>query len=436
MSKEGLVAIVGRPNVGKSTLFNRLVGGRVAIVDEKSGVTRDRHYGEAEWNGVRFPVIDTGGYSHDEGDELQEEIRKQVEQAVQDASLLLFVLDVKTGITDLEDTFAKMLRKSGKPVLVVANKVDGPQWQPATAEFYSLGLGELYPISSSNGSGTGELLDEVVRRIPGSRGSGHEELLHLAIVGKPNVGKSSLLNTITGEYRSVVSEKAGTTRDTIDMRFKGFGFDLVLVDTAGLRKKGKIREDLEYYADLRAIRSIERSDVCLLLLDAEEGLQRQDLNIITRVEREGKGLVILVNKWDRIEKDASTAHHYERAIRQRIPQLGDLPILFTSVIEKKRLQKALEEAVQVGEERRKQISTHELNEWLLGLIERDPPPMDRGKRVRIKYVHQLPGPTPAFVFHCNRPGSIKKPYKRFLEKQIRSRYGFKGVPVRLFFRKK
>ncbi len=437
MSKgSSLVAFVGRPNVGKSTLFNRLVGTRKAIVDEKSGVTRDRHYGETEWNGVRFPVIDTGGYSHEPGDELQEEIRKQVRQAIQDASLLVFVLDVQVGVTDLDDALADLLRKSGKPVIIAANKADGPQWHPSAAEFHSLGVGDVFPISASNGSGTGELLDEVVRLLPSGFEDKGEAVPHLTIIGKPNVGKSSLLNTLTGEYRSVVSEKAGTTRDAIDMRFKGFGFDLVLVDTAGIRKKGKVKEDLEYYANLRAIRSIERSDVCLLLIDAEEGLQRQDLNIISRVEKEGKGLVILVNKWDLVDKDTSTAKTYERAIRERVAPLKNVPILFTSVTERKRIHKALEEAMEVHQERRKRIPTHELNERLLPLIEKDPPPMDGKKRVRIKYVHQLPGPTPAFVFHTNLPKAIKPPYKRFLENQLRRIYGFKGVPVRLFFRKK
>lgn len=435
MRQKGLVAILGRPNVGKSTLFNRLVGGRVAIVDEKSGVTRDRHYGETEWNGMRFPVVDTGGYSHDPEDELQDEIRKQVEQAIEDAALLLFVLDVKVGVTDLDEGLADMLRKSGKPVIVVANKTDGPEWYPSAAEFHSLGLGEVFPISSSNGSGTGELLDEVVRHIPGFQ-ERDEEVPHLAIVGKPNVGKSSFLNTLTGEYRSVVSEHSGTTRDTVDMRFKGFGFDLVLVDTAGIRKKGKVREDLEYYANLRAVRSIERSDVCLLLIDAEEGLQRQDLNIVSRIRKEGKGLVILVNKWDLLDKDSSTADRFKKAIQERIAPMRNAPVLFTSVKEKKRLHKALEEAVEVYQELRKKIPTHELNERLLSLIGNDPPPMDAGKRVRIKYVHQLPGTPPAFVFHCNRPQAIKPPYQRFLSNQLRRIHAFKGVPLRLFFRKK
>jgi GTP-binding protein len=429
MSKEHLVAIVGRPNVGKSTLFNRLVGGRVAIVDEKSGVTRDRHYGETEWNGVRFPVIDTGGYSSDPDDEMQDEIRKQVEQAISDAETLLFVLDVQVGITDLDEALARILRRSEKPVLVVANKSDGPQWNPYAAEFHGLGLGDVFPISSSNGSGTGDLLDALVEHIPSSKEE-TPELPHLAIVGRPNVGKSSLLNTLTGEYRSVVSEKAGTTRDTVDMRFQSFGFDMILVDTAGIRKKGKVKEDLEYYANLRAIRSIERSDVCLLLIDAREGLQRQDMNIIARVEEEGKGLLILVNKWDTLEKDASTAHEYEKTIQERIAPMRNVPILFTSVVEKKRLHKALEEAMEVHRERKKRISTHELNEKLLPLIEKDPPPMDGDKRVRIKYIHQLPGTPPAFVFHCNRPKAIKPPYKRFLSNQLRRLYKFKGSPIR------
>lgn len=436
MSQGSLVAIVGRPNVGKSTLFNRLVGSRKAIVDEKSGVTRDRHYGDSEWNGIRFPIIDTGGYSHDPEDELQDEIRKQVRQAVNDSRVLIFVLDVRAGVTDLDDGLADFLRKSNVKVLIAANKADGPQWHPSAAEFHALGLGDVFPISSANGSGTGELLDELVGHLPAQKEEEEGEPPHLAIIGKPNVGKSSLLNTLTGEYRSVVSEKAGTTRDTVDMHFTGFGFDLILVDTAGIRKKGKVKEDLEYYANLRAMRSIERSDVCLLLIDAEEGLQRQDLNIISMVEKEGKGLVILVNKWDLIDKDTSTAQSYEKAIRDRVAPLKNVPVLFTSVTERKRIHRAMQEAVGVHQERQRQVPTSELNEKLLPLIEKDPPPMDGKYRVRIKYVHQLPGTPPAFVFHANRPKAIKPPYKRFLENRLRDWYGFKGVPVRLFFRKK
>lgn len=436
MSDKGSVAIVGRPNVGKSTLFNRLTSTRKAIVDKKSGVTRDRHFGEAEWNGVHFPVVDTGGYARDPDDDLQDEISKQAERAVKDASLILFVLDVQVGLTDLDDELTEHLRKSGKPVLIVANKADGPQWHPSAATFHSLGLGEVFPISSINGSGTGELLDELVQRIPRFTESEEEELPHIAIIGKPNVGKSSLLNTLTGEYRSVVSEKAGTTRDTIDTHFKGYGFDLILVDTAGLRKKSKVKEDLEYYSNLRAIRSLERSDVCLLMIDAQEGMQRQDMNILARIEKEGKGLVILVNKWDQVEKDSSTAHKYEQELRNKIAPFQDVPILFTSVTEKKRIVKALEEAMAVHEERRKWIPTHELNERMLSLIEANPPPMDGKKKVRIKYVHQIPGRTPSFVFHCNPAKGIKAPYKRFLENKLRKFYGFRGVPIRLFFRQK
>lgn len=438
MSGKQPVAIVGRPNVGKSTLFNRLTSSREAIVDEKSGVTRDRHYGECEWNGKRFPVIDTGGYSYDRDDELQEEIRQQVEEALREASLILFVLDVQVGITDLDNALADRLRKSDKPVLLVANKADGPQWNPSAAEFHALGLGEVFPISASNGTGTGELLDELVRSLPSSSNEEDtENVPRIAVVGRPNVGKSSLLNTLTGQQRSVVSETAGTTRDALDTRFQSYGFDLMLIDTAGLRKKSKVREDLEYYANLRAIRSIERSDVCLLLIDAERGMEKQDLNIVARIEKEGKGLVILVNKWDLLEKESATAHRYEKALRERISSFfRDVPILFTSVLERKRIFKALETAVEVYQERMKKIPTHELNRTLLELIGANPPPMDGGKRVQIKYIHQLPSVTPSFVFHCNRPKAIRATYKRFLEKKIRTFYGFKGVPIRLFFRRK
>jgi GTP-binding protein len=433
-----IVAIVGRPNVGKSTLFNRLVGGRSAIVEEVSGVTRDRIYGTSEWNGVEYSVIDTGGYVQGSDDIFEEEIRKQVEIAIEEAGVILFVVDVTVGITDLDEAVMNLLRKSEKPFLLVANKVDNTARASDAFEFYSLGVEEIFNISANNGSGTGELLDALVQNFTIEEAPEDESgIPRIAVVGKPNVGKSSFINAITGEERNIVTPISGTTRDSIDTRFNLFGFDFKLIDTAGIRKKSKVHEDLEFYSVIRSIRSIEYSDVCIFMVDATEGIQKQDLNIFYVIEKNRKGVVVLINKWDLIEnKDTMSTKAYEDKVREQLAPFKDVPILFTSTITKQRLHKALEKSMEVYENRIQKIPTSELNNFCLAVIEKNPPPALKGKYIRIKFVTQLPTHAPAFAFFCNMPQYIPESYKRFLENKIRAHYNFEGVPIRIFFRKK
>lgn len=433
-----IIAIVGRPNVGKSTLFNRLTESSHAIVKEISGVTRDRIYGRGEWNGIPFSVIDTGGYVKGSDDIFEGEIRKQVEIAIEEANVILFVVDATTGIVDLDETVANMLRKSKKKVLVIANKVDNNDRVGMSAEFWSFGLGEVFDLSAANGSGTGEILDEVVKYFDKEDPRGEEEanLPRIAVVGKPNVGKSSMINAFTGEERNIVTDISGTTRDSIDTRYKAFGFDFMLIDTAGIRKKAKVTEDIEYYSVLRSVRTIEDSDVCIFMIDATEGIQKQDLTIYYMIEKNHKGVVVLVNKWDLVEKDTMTAVEYEKKLRNDLAPYNDVPIIFTSALTKQRIHKALEKAMDVFANRTRKISTSELNDRLLPIIDSNPPPSLKGKYVKIKYVQQLPTHAPAFAFFCNLPQYIPDSYKRFLENRLREMYNFEGVPVRIYFRKK
>lgn len=431
-----IVAIVGRPNVGKSTLFNRLTGSRDAIVDETSGVTRDRNYGAAEWNGVNFSVIDTGGYVKNSEDIFEEEINKQVMLAVEEADLVLFMVDVTCGIHELDSAVASLLRRTGKKVIVVVNKVDNYERLPDASEFYRLGLGDYYPVSSVNGSGTGDLLDAIVSILPEKLNEETIELPRVAIVGRPNSGKSSLANSLIGEERNIVTPVAGTTRDSIYTRYKKFKHDFLLVDTAGLRKKGKVNEDVEFYSVMRAVRTIENSDVCLLLIDATRGLEAQDLNIFSLIHKNNKGLIVLVNKWDFVEKDSNTALKVEKEIRTRTAPFTDYPILFISATNKQRINKILDLVETVNSNRTRKIQTAKLNEVMLEVIRNNAPPAIKGKQIRIKYVTQLPARTPCFAFFCNLPQYIKDPYKRYLENRLREKFEFTGVPVRLFFRKK
>ncbi len=433
-----IIAIVGRPNVGKSTLFNRLTESQRAIVKEVSGVTRDRLYGRGEWNGTEFSVIDTGGYVSGSDDVFEAEIRKQVIIAIEEASVIIFMLDVMTGTSDLDQVVANLLRKSGKKVFVVANKVDNSHRIGLSSEFWSLGLGEVYDLSATNGSGTGELLDDIISNFDKNVEITTEEseLPHIAIVGKPNVGKSSLINALTGEERNIVTEISGTTRDTVNTRYKSFGFDFMLVDTAGIRKKAKVHEDIEYYSVLRSIRAIESSDICVFMVDATEGIQKQDLNIFYIIEKNSKGIVVLINKWDLIEKDHKTMGEYEENVREQLAPFNDVPIIFTSTIEKQRIHKALESVMEVHENRTRKISTSELNDVMQAIIMATPPPSVKGKYVRIKYIQQLPTHSPAFAFFCNLPQYIPDSYKRFLENRLRDEFNFTGVPLKIFFRKK
>jgi GTP-binding protein len=433
-----IIAIVGRPNVGKSTLFNRLTKSRSAIVEEMSGVTRDRIYGVSDWNGVEFSVIDTGGYVKGSDDIFEEEIRKQVDIAIEEASVIVFVSDVTVGITDLDESVAEILRKCNKPVFVAANKVDNNDRANDAFAFYNYGLGDVYNISSINGSGTGELLDDIVKEFNTDIDLEDEsDLPRIAVVGKPNVGKSSFINAITGEERNIVTDISGTTRDSIDTNFNLFGFDFKLVDTAGIRKKSKVHEDIEFYSVIRSIRSIEYSDVCVFMIDATEGLQKQDLNIFYMIEKNKKGVVVLVNKWDLIEeKDEKYTKEYEEKLREDLAPFKDVPILFTSTITKQRLHKALDKTMEVFENRNQKITTSVLNEFMQEVIAMTPPPAIKGKYVRIKFVTQLPTHSPSFAFFCNHPQYIKDPYKRFLENKLRQRFNFEGVPIRIFFRKK
>lgn len=432
-----IVAIVGRPNVGKSTLFNRLIEERKAIVDETSGVTRDRQYGHSDWNGKQFSVIDTGGYVMGGDDTFEEEIRKQVQLAIEEADVILFLVDAKEGLTPMDEDVADMLRRCNKKVMLVANKVDNPARMNDVPEFYALGLGEVYPIAGITGSGTGELLDAVVEDFDEGQDDPLEDLPRITVVGRPNVGKSSFINTITGTERNIVTPIAGTTRDSIYTHYNLFGFDFNFVDTAGLRKKKKVDEDLEFYSVLRSVRAIENSDVCILMLDASQGIEQQDLNIFSLIQRNHKGVVIVVNKWDLIEKETNTHKHFEDAIKSRIAPFNDVPIIFTSVINKQRIYKVLEAAKQVYEARSRRISTSELNEALLPIVkEQNPPPAWKGKFIKIKYITQLPTAYPQFVFFCNLPQYIRDPYRRFVENRMREIWDFKGVPMNVYFRAK
>ncbi len=432
-----IVAIVGRPNVGKSTLFNRLIGKRRAIVNEESGVTRDRNYGKSEWNGKEFSVIDTGGYVCNSDDVFEEEINKQVLLAIDEADVILFMVDAETGITDLDENFARLLRNVKKPVYVVANKVDNHELLYDAQEFYRLGIGEeVFSVSSMSGSGTGDLLDKVVSHFRNEAVEDTDHLPRITVVGRPNVGKSSTINALLGVERNIVTDIAGTTRDALNTRYTQFGYDFVLVDTAGVRKKAKVNEDVEFYSVMRSIRAIEDSDVCLLLLDATRGMEAQDLNIFHLIERNQKGVVIVVNKWDLIEKDNRTLQEYEKSIREKIAPFKDVDIIFASALTKQRLLKALETALKVYQNRLQKLKTSELNRVMLEAIEAYPPPSTKGKFIKIKYVTQLPTHAPSFAFYCNLPQYVKEPYKRFLENKIRENWDFRGVPIQIFMRKK
>lgn len=433
-----IVAIVGRPNVGKSTFFNRLVESRQAIVNEMAGVTRDRNYGKSEWNGVEFSVIDTGGYVTNSDDVFEEEIRKQVRLAIEEADVILFVVDVEGGITDLDESVAHILRRVDKPVFLVVNKVDNNQRIMDANEFYALGLGEkLYTISGMNGSGTGDLLDDVVASFPKKeRQIVEENIPRFAVVGRPNVGKSSFINALIGEERNIVTDIAGTTRDAINTRYNKFGHDFYLVDTAGLRKKAKVKEDVEFYSVLRSVRTIEEADVCLLMIDATRGIEAQDVSIFNLILRNKKGVVILVNKWDVMEKDTNSVKKFTEELHERIAPFTDVPIVFISALTKQRIFKALETSVEVYQNKSQKVKTSLLNEVLLEAIERYPPPSLKGKFVKIKYVTQLPSPTPSFALFANLPQYIKEPYRRYIENQIREKFNFSGIPIQIFFRKK
>ena len=431
-----IVAIVGRPNVGKSTLFNRLTESREAIVHESSGVTRDRHYGKSVWNGVEFSVIDTGGYVEHSDDIFEEEIRKQVMMAIQESDVLLFVVDATEGITHTDETVADMLRRGKKKTFVVANKVDNTMQQYQADVFYSLGLGDLYKISSMNGSGTGDLLDDVVKAFESTTLEEFPDLPRIAVVGRPNVGKSTLINSLLGEERHIVTPIAGTTRDSVFTRYTKYGHDFFLVDTAGIRKKGKVTENLEFYSVMRSIRSIEYSDVCLLMLDATLGIESQDLAILDLIRRNNKGLVIIVNKWDLLEKNTNMARDYEKIIIEKIMPFKDVPVIFVSAMNKVRIHRVIETAMEVFNNRRQKIATSVLNEVMLKVIEDYPPPALKGKFIKIKFVTQLPTHAPSFAFFCNFPQYVKEPYKRYLENQIRQHFKFTGVPIQIFMRKK
>ncbi|MEC3879580.1 ribosome biogenesis GTPase Der [Parapedobacter sp. 10938] len=430
-----IIAIVGRPNVGKSTLYNRLTESRRAIVDDFSGVTRDRHYGQGDWTGNKFTVIDTGGYVHGSDDVFESAIREQVMIAIEEASVILFMVDVTTGITDLDDAIADVLRRSKKPVFVVVNKVDHPLLQQEASIFYSFGLGEIYPLSSMTGSGTGELLDEVVKHFEPEEEE-DEDRPKYTIVGRPNVGKSSLINALVGKERNIVTAVAGTTRDSIRIDYNQYGHDFVLIDTAGLRRKTKVKENIEFYSVMRTIKALEESDVVILMLDATEGIEAQDINIFHLAEKNRKGVVVLVNKWDLIEKNNKTTKVFEELIREKIAPFTDVPIIFTSVTEKQRIFKALEAASQVYKNKVKKIPTSKLNDVMLPIIESYPPPATKGKYIKIKYVTQVGDKSPMFAFFCNLPQYIKEPYKRFVENKLRENFDFEGVPIEVYFRQK
>ena len=432
-----IVAIVGRPNVGKSTLFNRLVQSRQAIVEESSGVTRDRHYGHSDWNGKSFTVIDTGGYVVGSDDIFEEEIRKQVDLAIDEADVIIFVVDGQAGVHVLDEDVAVILRKCKKKVLLGVNKTDIPSKVGEAAEFYALGLGEVYPFSAMTGTGTGELLDEVVKYLPSDTTEDYSDLPRFAVVGRPNVGKSSMINAFLGQERNIVTDIAGTTRDSNNTHFNAFGMDFMLVDTAGLRKKSKVYENIEFYSVMRSIRAIEECDVAILIIDASEGFQAQDMNILRLIERNKKGLVLVVNKWDLIDKDSNTHLAFENEIREKTAPFTDYPIIFTSAINRQRTFKVLETAHQVYENRERKVPVRELNDTMLEIINSQPPQIaSRGRYLKIKYITQLKSPTPQFIFFCNLPKDVKDNYMRFLENKIRSIWDFHGVPIQLFFREK
>ena len=433
-----IVAIVGRPNVGKSTLFNRLVQRREAIVDSVSGVTRDRHYGKSDWNGKEFSVIDTGGYIVGSDDIFEGEIRKQVQLAIEESDIIVFVVDVEEGITPMDAEVAKILRKVKKPIFIAVNKVDNAMRVADAVEFYNLGLGDYHTISSINGSGTGDILDAIVAKMPEPEEVDleKEELPRFAVVGRPNAGKSSFINALIGEDRNIVTNIAGTTRDSIDTKYNRFGFDFNLVDTAGIRKKSKVKEDLEFYSVMRAVRTIEYSDVVILMVDATRGFESQDQNIFWLADKNRKGVIILINKWDLVEKETNTMRDFEAQVRRQIAPFTDVPIIFTSVLTKQRLLKAIETAVEVFENRKRRISTSKLNETMLEIVQQNSPPATKGKFVKIKYCMQLPTPTPQFAFFSNLPQYVKDPYKRYVENQLREHYNFSGVPIPIYFRQK
>lgn len=431
-----IVAIVGRPNVGKSTLFNRLIQKREAIVDSVSGVTRDRHYGKSDWNGIPFSLIDTGGYVVGSDDVFEKEIDKQVELAIDEADAIVFMVEVETGIIGMDEEVAQLLRRAKKPVFLAVNKVDNAMRQDAAVEFYSLGFDKIYPISGINGSGTGELLDDLVKALPEQVENTGDELPRFAVVGRPNAGKSSFINALIGEDRYIVTDIAGTTRDSIDTTYNRFGFEFNLVDTAGIRRKKKVKEDIEFYSVMRSVRAIEHADVVILLVDATRGFDGQVQNIFWLAHRNNKGVLVLVNKWDLVEKDHNTTLAFEKEIQKQIAPFTDVPILFISAVTKQRIFKSIETAVEVYKARSRRIATRKLNDTLLPIIERTPPPAYKGKYVKIKFCTQLPTPHPQFAFFCNLPQYVKDSYRRFLENQLRELYDFKGVPITLFFRKK
>ncbi|MDO5105821.1 ribosome biogenesis GTPase Der [Capnocytophaga sp.] len=432
-----IVAIVGRPNVGKSTFFNRLIKRREAIVDSVSGVTRDRHYGKTDWNGVEFSVIDTGGYVIGSDDTFEKEIDKQVNLAIDEADAIIFMVNVEDGVTGMDETVADLLRRAKKPIFVAVNKVDSNNRLADANEFYAFGFENLYTLSSINGSGSGELLDDLVKALPERENqTNDDELPRFAVVGRPNTGKSSFINALIGEDRYIVTDIAGTTRDAIDTKYNRFGFEFNLVDTAGIRRKSKVKEDLEFYSVMRSIRAIEHSDVCILMIDATRGFEGQDSNIFWLAERNRKGIVILVNKWDLVEKNNNTTKEYEAIIRKEIAPFTDVPIIFVSALTKQRIYKAIETAVEVYKNRSKRIPTHKLNEVMLPIIENYPPPAIKGKYIKIKYCTQLPTPMPQFVFFANLPQYVKDPYRRFVENKLRENFDFNGVPIDVYFRQK
>jgi GTP-binding protein len=432
-----IVAIVGRPNVGKSTLFNRLIEKRQAIMDDMPGVTRDRHYGYAEWIGKYFTVIDTGGYVTGSEDKFESEIRKQIKLALDESSAIIFMVDVRDGLTGFDKEFANLIRTAKKPVFVAANKADTPDKSMLAAEFYELALGEIYPVSAENGSGPGELLDDLVKTFPTE---GVEDpdagIPKIAILGRPNVGKSSLLNALLGKERSIVTDEAGTTRDAINSYYKMFGKNFILTDTAGIRKKGKVKDDIEFYSVLRSLKALEESDVAIVVIDAERKMEAQDVNIISLAQRQGKGMVIMVNKWDLVEKDSKTSDKFKKEIYEKLAPIDYIPIIFSSVLEKQRIFQVIEKAVQVFENKTKKVPTSQLNDKILPEIERYPPPAIKGKFIQIKYITQVVARFPSFAFFCNHPQYIQPSYERFLENRIRENFDFEGVPVRLIFRKK